>query len=127
MLPHLLFGRTQDILYILGAIEERNVSTCLDTGHANLAGDLPSVAHKLSSHLRMVHVNDNCGDWDEHLPPGKGAIDWVEVLRQLEACDFRGALILELSGKHGTDYQATMQEARDSRRFLQGICKEIDG
>ncbi len=127
MLPHLLFGRTQDMLYIMGAIEERNVSTCLDTGHANLAGDLSSVVHKLSCHLRMLHANDNRGDWDEHLPPGQGAIDWREVLHQLESRGFRGALILELSGKHGTDYAATMQEARDSRQYLQNICREIDG
>lgn len=126
MLPHLLFGHTQDMLYIMGAIEEPNVSTCLDTGHANLAGDIASVVRKLSSHLRMVHANDNRGDSDEHLPPGQGDIDWADVLQQLEGCGFRGALILELSGRHGTDYAATMREARESRRFLQSICRELD-
>lgn len=126
MLPHLLFGRTQDMLYIMGAIEEANVGTCLDTGHANLAGDIASVVRKLSSHLRMVHANDNCADWDEHLPPGQGGIEWPLVLQQLEGCGFRGALVLELSARHGTDYQATMREARESRQYLQSICRELD-
>lgn len=125
MLAHLLFGRTRDMLYIMGAIEERNVGTCLDTGHANLAGDLSSVVHKLSSHLQMVHANDNRGDWDEHLPPGEGSIDWPQVIDQLDGCGFRGALILELSGKHGTDYGATMSEARKARQFLTEICRNL--
>lgn len=118
MLPHLLFGRTQDMLYIMGAAEEMNIGTCLDTGHANLAGDLPSVIHKLSCHLRMVHVNDNRGDRDDHLPPGEGNVDWTHVLTQLESYSFRGALILELSGRHGADFEKTMSEARDARDYL---------
>jgi sugar phosphate isomerase/epimerase len=126
MLPHLLFGRTQDMMYILGAVTETNISTCLDTGHANLAGDISSVVHKLSCHLRMVHANDNRGDWDEHLPPGKGNVDWPQVLRELENHGFRGALILELSAKHGEDYAATMQDAREARQYLQDVCRSLD-
>ena len=123
MLPHLLFGRTQDMLYIMGAAEGHNVGTCLDTGHAHLAGDLSLVVHKLSSHLRMVHVNDNRGDRDEHLPPGEGDVDWSYVLSQLESYSFRGALILELSGRHGTDYQKTMAEAREARVYLNNMTR----
>ena len=126
MLPHLLFGRTQDILYIMGAMEDVNVGTCLDTGHAHLAQDLPSVVHKLSCHLRMVHVNDNNGTGDDHLPPGEGSIDWPKVIAQLDSYNFRGALILELSGRHGTDYATTMAEARKSRDFLQKIHRSLD-
>jgi sugar phosphate isomerase/epimerase len=123
MLPHLLFGRTQDMMYIMGAVEGDHVGTCLDTGHANLAGDLPSVIHKLSCHLRMVHVNDNRGDWDEHLPPGEGSVNWKDILAQLENYGFRGALILELSGRHGNDFQKVMSEAREARSFLNRMIR----
>ncbi len=123
MLPHLLFGRTQDMMYIMGAVEGLHVGTCLDTGHAHLAGDLSSVIHKLSCHLRMVHVNDNNGDWDEHLPPGEGGVNWKDVLDQLEQYGFRGALILELSGRHGSDYQKVMDEAREARRYLNQMSR----
>lgn len=123
MLPHLLFGRTQDMMYIMGAVEGRHVGTCLDTGHAHLAGDLSSVIHKLSCHLRMVHINDNRGDWDEHLPPGEGGVNWRQVLQQLERHGFRGALILELSGRHGSDYHKVMEEARVARRYLNEISR----
>ena len=118
MLPHLLFGRIQDMLYIMGAVESTSVGTCLDTGHAHLAGELPMGIYKLSCHLRMVHINDNKGDWDGHLPPGEGDIDWKDVMTQLERNGFRGGLILELSNRHGNDYDKLMQEARDARAYL---------
>ncbi len=90
MLPHLMFGHTSDILFLLGAIRETNVGTCLDTGHAFLSGDLRTVIHKLSGHLRMLHVNDNLGDRDQHLSPGEGAIDWISLMRQLRQWRFLG-------------------------------------
>ncbi len=31
------------------------MGVCLDTGHANLSGDIYSVMHKLGWHLPMVH------------------------------------------------------------------------
>jgi sugar phosphate isomerase/epimerase len=37
MLPHLLFGQTSDMMYLLGEISTCAVGTCLDTGHAHLA------------------------------------------------------------------------------------------
>ena len=123
MLPHLLFGRIQDMLYILGAARSQNIGTCLDTGHAHLAGDLPMAMHKLSCHLRMVHINDNKGDWDGHLPPGEGDIDWKDVMTQLEQNEFRGGLILELSNRHGNDYDKLMQEARDAREYLNRMMR----
>jgi sugar phosphate isomerase/epimerase len=43
MLPHLFAGRVRDLLWILGALDTFHVGICLDTGHAYLGGDLPSI------------------------------------------------------------------------------------
>ena len=124
MLPHLLFGHTSDMLYLLGAIRETNVGTCLDTGHAWLSGDLPTVVHKLSGHLRMLHVNDNRGDRDDHLPPGEGHIDWLSLMCQLIKWRFNGPLILELAG-HGPPNEI-MIRARAARENLRNWCHEAE-
>lgn len=116
MLPHLLFGRTSDMLWLLGAIRETNVGTCLDTGHAALSGDLPTVVHKLSGHLRMLHANDNRGERDDHLPPGEGDIDWLSLVCQLERWSFQGTIILELAGR-GTP-EEILAGARRAREFI---------
>lgn len=125
MLPHLMFGQTSDMLYLLGAIRETNVGTCLDTGHAFLSGDLRTVVHKLSGHLRMLHVNDNLGDSDGHLAPGEGAIDWISLIRQLRQWRFQGPLILELAGS-GEDPAVIMEKARNSRTYLGEIISKLD-
>jgi sugar phosphate isomerase/epimerase len=125
MLPHLMFGHTSDMLYLLGAIRETNVGTCLDTGHAFLSGDLRTVVHKLSGHLRMLHVNDNLGDGDHHLPPGEGAIDWISLIRQLRQWRFQGPLILELADS-GEAPEHIMEHARNSRTYLNGIIANIE-
>lgn len=125
MLPHLMFGHTSDILFLLGAIRETNVGTCLDTGHAFLSGDLRTVVHKLSGHLRMLHVNDNLGDRDGHLPPGEGAIDWTSLVRQLRQWRFHGPLILELADS-GESTGRIMEHARNARAYLGEIIARLD-
>jgi sugar phosphate isomerase/epimerase len=124
MLPHLLFGHSSDMLWLLGAIRETNVGTCLDTGHASLSGDLPTVVHKLSGHLRMLHANDNRGDRDDHLPPGEGLIDWHSLVIQLIRWRFQGPLILELAGS-GTPGEI-MERARKARLFLGELSRRAE-
>jgi ferredoxin len=113
-LPHLLFGGTSDILWILGAMSAINVGTCLDTGHAYLSGDLYNVMHKLSGHLQMIHANDNGGQYDDHRPPGEGNIDWTRLLTELSQIEFHGGFILELSG--AKEPEVVLAEARRARR-----------
>ena len=55
-LPHLLFGNTSDILWILDGINSAEVGACLDTGHAYLRGDIHNLVHKPSGHLRMIQA-----------------------------------------------------------------------
>lgn len=119
MLPHLLFGHTSNILWIMGALEKARVGTCLDTGHAYLSGDVYSVTHKLSGHLQMIHVNDNNGKFDDHLPPGKGQIEWKRLLGQLSRANFRGGMILELAGNRPA--VEILEEARAARNYLRDI------
>lgn len=125
MLPHLFFGNMRDMLWIIGAIESPLVGTCLDTGHAFISGDIYRILYKLSGHLLFLHVNDNNGRDDDHLPPGEGKIDWHKLVRELNEVDFQGALILELMGQPTKDPLTVLQEARQSGRFLRGIARRL--
>jgi sugar phosphate isomerase/epimerase len=123
-LPHLLFGNTSDILWIMGGLNTVNIGTCLDTGHAYLSGDLYNVMHKLSGHLQMIHANDNCGNYDDHKPPGEGNIDWERLLTGLSLAGFTGGFILELAGNKPAE--VVMGEARRARRFLREISRKLN-
>lgn len=126
MLAHLLFGHVRDMMYLLGEINTCEVGACLDTGHAHLAGEMDVVIQKLSGHLRMVHINDNWGDWDAHLPPGEGGIDWVRVLRELRGTRFNGVLVLELHGGGDEPVDAVLERAVRARQFLEHTRALID-
>jgi len=121
MLPHLLFGQTSDMMFLLGEISTCTVGACLDTGHAHLSGDLGGVFHKLSGHLKMVHINDNHGDWDAHLIPGEGSIDWSWVISELRQHHFHGGLIIEMSARENESVNDTLARARRGREFLASI------
>ena len=125
MLPHLFFGNMRDMLWIIGAIESPMVGTCLDTGHAFIAGDLHRIMYKMSGYLQYIHANDNNGKDDLHLCPGKGKIDWHRLLHELNEVGFQGTFILELMGDSQKDPQTVMDEARQSRRFLRDICRRL--
>ena len=57
----------------------------LDIGHANLNGNKPErFIEKLHSRLRHVHLSDNNGYEDLHLPVGCGNINWEKTLKKLK-------------------------------------------
>jgi sugar phosphate isomerase/epimerase len=122
-LPHLLFGNTSDILWILDAISTTEIGACLDTGHATIAGDISTLVHKLAGHLKVIHAHDNDGHFDEHRTPGDGVIDWEKLLHDLVQTQFHGAFILELSGE--ADMEATLAKARRGRQFLRALSRRI--
>ncbi|KMQ53038.1 Xylose isomerase [Chitinispirillum alkaliphilum] len=124
MLPHLPFGSPSDMMWILGEMENLNICICLDTGHAALSGDIYNIMYKLTGHLRIIHANDNGGAGDDHLPPGKGVIDWKKVLYELGETEFHGGMILELSGAD-TDPYETLEKARQASLYIRKICKEM--
>lgn len=123
MLAHLLFGHVRDMMYLLGEITTCNVGTCLDTGHAHLAREMGIVIQKLSGHLKMVHVNDNHGDWDAHLAPGDGSIDWPWVVRELRDNGFHGSLVLELHGESGESVEQILARGVRAREYLEKVCR----
>jgi sugar phosphate isomerase/epimerase len=122
-LPHLLFGSTSDILWILDGINTAEVGACLDTGHAFLGGGIHSLVHKLSGHLRMIHAHDNGGGDDNHWAPGDGKIDWEKLTRDLIDVRFRGAFVLEMAGND--DPAVTMTNARRGRSYLRDLGRRF--
>ncbi len=121
MLPHLLFGHVRDMMYLLGEISTCNVGTCLDTGHAHLARETGMVIQKLSGHLKLIHLNDNRGDWDAHLPPGEGSIDWPWFISELRRNEFHGPLVLELQGGGNEPMDVVLARAVRAREYLQSV------
>jgi len=61
------------------------------------ASPLDAFLHVIGTRLIHVHVHDNRGVHDDHLPPGSGTIQWAKVFEGLRRADYEGHLMLELA------------------------------
>ncbi len=89
--------RVTDIVRTARSQGFENIGLCLDTGHAFIEGaDLYKAIIENSDILVAIHIHDNNGVRDEHLPPGKGKIPWHSVRNALRDAGLESiALIAE--------------------------------
>ncbi len=81
----------------LARVSGRPVGLCLDLGHA-LAFSQSELSHwwrETAPHLGEVHLHDNHGGFDQHLPVGWGVVDWDLVGRGLARLQRPPVLTLE--------------------------------
>ena len=114
--------------YLRAFVDETRLSGLrfnFDIGHAYLA-ELPEAERVEKSFapvrdlVSSVHLHDNHGEKDEHLPPYEGTIDWPAAINLLKtAPDATLPLVLELKEKTGLeaprapDQLASAREAMD--------------
>jgi hypothetical protein len=74
----------------------------------------------------QIHASDNYGNRDDHLPPGKGTIDWGRVLAAAGRMGFHGGIVLELAGHEDVPNRERLREARQARWYLRDIMRRLD-
>ena len=97
------------------------IGICWDFGHANIAGLKQSEALAyVGARLKVLHVNDNFGEDDIHLPPFVGNIDWHDAMSGLAKVGFTGLFNYEIATKRIPD------EMRESfARYLVDASKTL--
>ncbi|MCL2760245.1 MAG: sugar phosphate isomerase/epimerase [Desulfuromonadales bacterium] len=75
------------LLRLITAINHPRLGHCFDVGHWNLfhkeGSSLEEWFEVLGYHIFEVHIHDNHGESDEHLPVGEGEIDFKLYFRLL--------------------------------------------
>jgi sugar phosphate isomerase/epimerase len=92
-----------------------------DIGHAHLA-ELPEDQRiersfsPLRELIASVHLHDNHGEKDEHLPPYDGTIDWPAAIKMLKAApEANLPLVLELKEKTGPEVPSAAEQLAAAR------------
>jgi D-psicose/D-tagatose/L-ribulose 3-epimerase len=112
---------TLETVHMAKLAKRKNVGVCVDTDHVNVGGTVkPSDAIRQTGRLLwFLHLNDNKGDGDFHLPPGRGNIDWVAVARALREVSYDGVLNLELGERKRRE--DVWSEVKEGVAFLRRI------
>lgn len=93
----------------------------LDVGHAKTCGTLNEFLEH--SELAHVHLHDNSGQNDEHLPLGKGCIDFRPVLKVIEEKGVTAAL--EQKTEEGVLESLKALKALDSKIIVSEANRRI--
>jgi sugar phosphate isomerase/epimerase len=79
----------------------------LDVGHAHIGPDgmtrILTFIQRFASRLRHLHVSDNFGRRDDHLPIGDGCIDFSAVAKALRRIGYQEGVTLEVFSEHPSD------------------------
>ncbi len=78
------------------------IGICIDTGHANRSRKRDGVPaetylEEFRDLIIEVHVNDNLGDRDLHLPPGEGTVNWEAVIPAMHRLPDDAIICLEVA------------------------------
>lgn len=88
-------------LRLVSELRMRNLGVLLDTGHVALENEsVAECVSKSKGALMLVHVNNNDGAADVHLPPQTGKLsknDFKNMMQSLAAIHYEGYLSLELA------------------------------
>lgn len=82
-MPNLEDFYCRDPFELDGFVEDTNMKITFDLGHANTCGNLTEFCKIILPKAYHMHIHDNHGKFDEHLPVGKGSIDWEKVMPQI--------------------------------------------
>lgn len=113
--------------YLRAFVDETRLSGLrfnFDIGHANLA-ELPEEERVEKSFAPMkdlvssVHLHDNHGEKDEHLPPYDGSIEWPGAIKLLKSAkQTELPLMLELKEKTGPEAPTMNEQLVAARKSL---------
>lgn len=98
---------------LFAAIDSPQLRFCFDTGHAHAFGKTPPAEWiaALADRLGQIHLHDNHGAADEHLPVGEGNFPFADLIALLRRKGLRPILTLE------------SHSDRDLQRMLENIEK----
>ncbi len=96
-LPRLRGFMYQDINQLHDSLERTDLPMTLDIGHAYTAGF--TVDDVYFDNIKHIHIHDNDGVHDSHLPLGDGIIDFKKFFEIFSKNNYDGIYNFELSSK----------------------------
>lgn len=89
---------SQEVLEILEQKQLSGIKHTMDVGHLETNNvNIGEYIHDLRNYLVHIHLHDNFGEFDNHLPLGDGNINFPIIFRALNDINYNGRIILEMT------------------------------
>ena len=99
------------------------IRVCLDIGHANYShAPLKQWFEELGLYIEYLHLSDNRGQFDDHLPMGEGSVDWKLADTLYRQLGRNLPMTLEVGGIEGV--KKSMQYMEENDLFKEILCNE---
>jgi sugar phosphate isomerase/epimerase len=98
-----------------------DLNMTIDINHSNLNEDLETVCRNCRGLISNVHISDNHGDWEDHLPPGEGIIDLHKTFAALRANGYTGPCNIEIHLPGKPDIETLKNIRLDVEKTLEGF------
>jgi L-ribulose-5-phosphate 3-epimerase len=87
----------EELLELVDSFHDPDVGICWDFGHAHLTNeDQIKSLRQIGPRLKATHVADNHQNFDEHLAPFFGNIDWDPLMKVLTGINYSGDFTFEI-------------------------------
>ena len=109
----------QPIEELMRRIPKGKVGVCLDFGHANYSRvPIRAWFDALGDRIGYLHLSDNGGFFDDHLPLGAGTINWEEADRLWRGLEGEIPMTLEVGPLSGV--RQSIRYLKEHRYFGMG-------
>jgi sugar phosphate isomerase/epimerase len=116
-----IISNTDALLRLMDYVKSDNFGAVLDTGHQNAQKEiLPLSVEKLGNKIFYLHVSDNDGKVNEHLPLGRGNIDWEGIFLALKKHNYQGYVAIDIGNVPDIE-----KAYIDSKKFLEDLAERL--
>ena len=117
--PGLLVERFEQYLEVAGRVDSPWLGLNFDIGHAFCMGENPEAwIARMAAHTKHYHIEDIAVTRKhEHLIPGRGAIDFDPILREIAHSGYQGWITVELYPCIDDPDRA----GREAKRYLETV------
>jgi sugar phosphate isomerase/epimerase len=95
------FSGTEEFDAVFSQTWSQRLKLVLDVAHASFPESAPPLIFidKFYGKLAHVHLSDNLGQRDDHLPLGAGRVDYERPIKELKTRNYSGTVTLEIFSK----------------------------
>lgn len=89
---------SEDLVELVDRLgDDKLFGICWDTGHGHLNQvDQAAAVRQMGKRLKALHVNDNRGQWDDHILPFHGKMEWKPFMKALGEVGYEGDFTYEI-------------------------------